>query len=115
MSEISICTCNVRLSGDIRNVVHRGVSRPVTWPEVEVLMHIHGTDAVHDIEVVDKGDTTIQEEFERLTMRYGVKVTRELFPGKRPAMQLKAPSDIKVVKSKDAPEVADPFAGVPRS
>lgn len=94
MSEISLCTCTVALNGDIRNVVARGASRPVTWPEVEVLMHIHGNDAVNDIEVVDKDDTTIAEEFDRLTMRYGKDVTNMLFPGKRPAMVLVAPDSI---------------------
>lgn len=109
MSEISICTCNVALAGDIKNTVTRGPTRPVTWPEVEVLQYIHGDDAVTDIVVIDKGDTTILDEYERLTLRYGKQVTATLFPGKRPAMQLKAPQGIERKKAETA--TADPFEG----
>lgn len=108
MSEISLCTCSVRLGGDLRNVVHRGPTRPVTWPEIDCLMYIHGDDAVLDVKVIDKGDTTIAEEFERLTMRYGKAVTSALFPGKRPAMVLKAPDS--VPRDKTAKAEADPFS-----
>ena len=112
MSEISISTCTVNLAGDVRSVVTRGPTRPVTWPEVEVLMYVHGDDAVNNIEVIDKGDTTIAEEFDRLTARYGKDVTTALFPGKRPAMVLKAPDSVSgaratAKKSKAAGD--DPF------
>lgn len=102
MSEISICTCTVALAGDITTTVHRGPSRPVTWPEVEVLMDIHGEDAITDIEVIGTDDTTNAAEYERLTLKYGQDVTAKLFPGKRPAILLKAPDHI---------PRADPFAG----
>lgn len=72
-------------------------------------MYIHGETAVDDVTVIDKGNTTIAEEFERLTLRYGKDVTRTLFPGKRPAMQLKAPQDIP--RAKVETPAADPFSG----
>lgn len=113
MPKISICTCNVALGGDLNNVVHKGELDPVTWPETEVLMHLHGEPSVTDIRVIGTRATTVEEEMERLTLKYGAKATKELFPGKRPAMQLAAPPGVKRVTLKadvetdDAGEVAD--------
>lgn len=94
MSEISLCTCVIRVGGDLNTVVRKGDFAPITWPEVEIMEHLHGSDAVSDVEVIDKDDTTIAEEFERLKLKYGKDVMEYLFPGKRPAMQLKAPDSI---------------------
>lgn len=94
MPAISICTCQVSLSEDTRQVVFRGPTRPVTWPEIDVLLYLHGPDAVSDITVIDTKETTVPEEFERLQLRYGAAAVAQLFPGKRPAMQLEAPPDV---------------------
>lgn len=93
---LSLCTCNVALAGDRNNVVRRGEGNPATWPEVEILMALHGNDAVSDIEVFGAVERTNPEEYERLALRYGGENILHLFPGapRRPAMEREAPKHI---------------------
>lgn len=93
MAKISLCSCLVALSGDVRNTVRRDGHQAVTWPEVDVLMFLHGEDAVTEVEVIGEIDGTVAEEFERLKLRYGERACATLFPGRRPAMLLQAPED----------------------
>lgn len=109
MAKIALCTCNVVLSGDVRAVVHRGETRPVTWPEIEVLQALHGEHSVLDIEVIGTVERDARTEYERLVLRYGEDVCQELFPGKvRPAMEFDAPKSIPRAASAKPRKAAPP-------
>ena len=47
-----IVTCKIQVGGDLGTVVVRGRSRPVPYPEIAVLRHLHGETNVFDVEVL---------------------------------------------------------------
>ena len=83
-------TCNVALNGGLLTVVPRTPLRPVSWPEVEVLRHLHGDDAVRDVKPFVSVQQSAKAEKERLKLIYG-RVIEDIFPGKNPQMELEAP------------------------
>jgi len=86
------CICQVRLGGDLRNVVPRGEFNPVSWPEIEVLRFLHGNDSVIDIKAIAKVTQSAKTEKERLIRIYGAATIEEVFPGRNPQMELEMPS-----------------------
>lgn len=95
MSKATLLTCVVALKGDRNNEFNFSETRPVTWPEVEVLMTIHGDDAVRNIEAFREIEApSRQGEFERLALRYGQDICKRLFVGRPPAMEFNAPKHI---------------------
>ena len=83
-------TCNVAINGGSLTIVPRTTSRPVSWPEIEVLRHLHGDDAVRDVKPFVSVQQSARAEKERLRLIYG-RVIEDLFPGKNPQMELEAP------------------------
>ena len=73
--------CAVALAGDQEQVVVRHRGNPIVFPELLMLQHIHGEDAITDIHVVGEWDTSQQEVRERLRTIYGDKYFQEVFPG----------------------------------
>ena len=104
MAKTTLCTCDVQIGGDVRNIKHRNEHVPVTWPEIDVLKAVHGESSVTDIKAIGTRETTSVEEFKRLAERYGRKVVVELFPGKRPQMQLIMPKGAKANSDEEFPE-----------
>ena len=108
MSKMDICTCKITLSGDKRQVVYRGPTKPMTYPEVNLMMFLHGDRFVEDVKVIKTVDTTNQAELEALRVKYGAQA-REAFPGSRPRLPLEAPDDIPrdyIVEDDIVPEIA---------
>lgn len=85
------CVCQVRLNGDMLNVVPRGEFNPVSWPEVEVLRFLHGNESVIDVKAFVKVTQSAKDEKERLRNIYGSPVIEEVFPGRNPQMELDMP------------------------
>lgn len=86
------CTAEIRLSGDMRNTVARGLHNPVSWPEIEVLRALHGHDAVLNPKPFIHVNQTAKGEKERLRLIYGNAVIEDIFPGRNPQMELDAPN-----------------------
>lgn len=84
-------SCMVRLAGESNMVVARTEFNPVSWPEVEVLRHIHGEDAIVDVKVIAKVDQPAKAEKDRLSVIYGPAVLEDVFPGRNPSMEMEAP------------------------
>lgn len=101
------CTAKIVLGQDPNNINVRGPHEAVSWPEVMVLMAIHGQDAVSDVEPVRIAHTTVREELERLRGIYGGAVER-VFPAARPNMEWLVPGheDFKPPEAPPAPEPA---------
>lgn len=117
MPKMSMCTCTIRVGNDVRTIIHRGETRPVTWPETEVLQAVHGENAVSDIVVFGTEESTNVKEKHRLELLYGTKVCDELFPGKRPAVELEAPAGIarkKTPRKAKAPATAPETPPAPK-
>ena len=93
MPKMDICTCMITLAGDARQKIYRGPTNPMSYPEVNLMMFMHGDRYVEDIKVIQTVETTNQAELENIRVKYGA-VAREAFPGQRPRLPLEAPDDI---------------------
>jgi len=69
-------------------VVYRDRTRPIVFPELVILQHIHGEEAITEIHVVGQWNTTNDEVLQRLQLTYDAEVLKEVFPGARPRLPL---------------------------
>lgn len=86
MPEYQMLRCSIALAGDREQVVVKHRHEAIMFPELIVLQHIHGDDAVTDVHVVGHADLTPEEVWTRLTITYSEKTVREVFPGARPTV-----------------------------
>jgi hypothetical protein len=86
------CTCRVNLSGQTHYIVVFDKSQPVSWPEVQVLMALHGEENIFDIKPALISDTDVRREKERLGAKYG-KIVEQVFPGLNPRMETLMPGE----------------------
>jgi hypothetical protein len=86
-------SAKIALGGDPNNVLYRGPDKPVSWPEIRVLQHLHGEDNVFDCEYVGQEPATTQAEKMRLLGLYGAEAVNICFPGARPTMDMDFPGD----------------------
>jgi len=98
------------LSGDNRTIIVRGPTRPMSWPEVNLMMHMHGERYVTDLKVVGEVETDNSQELENLRVTYG-KIAHEAFPGSRPKLPMEAPDDIpRDIVLDEFGELLDPYS-----
>jgi hypothetical protein len=93
MAKIHYCTCRLNLSGQNCHIVNYTEFNPVTWPEAQVLMALHGDENVMDIVPVRIGDIAPVREKERLIMQYGYRIVEQCFPGRNFRMALMMTDD----------------------
>lgn len=105
---MDIYKCKVRLSGSLLNEVPK---INVSAPEVIVLQHTHGSDAVVDLRKTGEKRADNFGERDRLASIYGFKVVGELFgpqhrelPGVAPSYEAPKAEDVAPVE--DAPMAA---------
>lgn len=88
------CTCRINLAGQGFHIVEILATDPMSWPEVQVIMQLHGDENVYDIKPVAIGDTSILAEKRRLAAKYrSTPVVEHLFPGRSPRMDLLMPGE----------------------
>jgi hypothetical protein len=80
--KIQYCTCKINLAGQNCHTVHYNEFNPVTWPELQVLMQLHGEENVMDIMPCGIGEVWPTDEKNRLVGIYGPKVVETCFPGR---------------------------------
>ena len=80
-----IVTCKIQVGGDPGTIVVRGKSRPVPYPEIPILKHLHGETNVFDIEVCDliRRDAGSIEK-NRMATIYGQEAVEHVYPGRSP-------------------------------
>lgn len=80
MSDFQLVSAFVNLAGDRDNVVVKGATEAITFPEALVLRAIHGGDEhVYDLVVVGSVQRSMAEEYERLQNIYG-SIVQKVFP-----------------------------------
>jgi len=99
--KIQYCTCKVNLAGQNCHTVIYNEFNPVTWPEIQVLMQLHGEENVMDIMPCGIGEVWPTDEKNRLTSTYGPKVVEACFPGRAFRM------DFTMTGEEDLPRYAD--------
>jgi hypothetical protein len=93
MAKIQYCTCRVNLAGQNCHIVKFDEYNPVTWPEAQVLMALHGDENVMDVMPVSIGEVFPSQEKDRLIQMYGFRVVEACFPGRAFRMQLAMTDD----------------------
>ena len=86
--KIQYCRCRVNLAGQNCHTVIYDAHNPVTWPEVQVIMALHGEENVMDVMPVKVGECYPAQEKDRLIGIYGKRVVEACFPGRAFRMDL---------------------------
>jgi hypothetical protein len=79
-----LCECMVDLMGEKLTVIWKcAPDNLVPWPEIAVLMHIHGEQSVYDIKPVALGprESPLREK-ERMVLKYGRENVEGVYAGK---------------------------------
>jgi hypothetical protein len=80
-----IVTCKIQVGGDPGTIVVRGKSRPVPYPEIKILRHLHGETNVFDVEVcglVPRSAGSVEKN--RMATIYGKEAVEGGYPGFSP-------------------------------
>ena len=85
-------TGKVNLSGQNFTIVHVENGDPISWPEAQVLMALHGGENVYDLKPCATTETTPRAEKERLLVKYGG-IAEKVFPGYSPRMEMLMPGE----------------------
>jgi hypothetical protein len=87
------CTARVNLSGQGFTVFWYDATNPISWPEAQVIMALHGEENVFEVKPVAIGETSVSAEKERLALKYGFKAVEQVFPGRNPRMEMTMPAE----------------------
>lgn len=86
------CTCKLNLAGQGFTHIWFDATNPVSWPEAQVLMLIHGQENVYDIKPISIVEADVASEKERLMIKYSYKPVEHSFPGRLPRMETLMPA-----------------------
>jgi hypothetical protein len=84
---VHYCRCRVNLAGQNCHTVIFDEFSPLSWPEVQVLIALHGEENVMDIMPVAIGEVWPSGEKNRLASIYGTRVVEACFPGRNFRME----------------------------
>ena len=89
------CTCWINQAGQSIHIYEVLYTDPMSWPELQLMMQIHGDENVYDIKPIAMSDTTPMAEKRRLAGKYPSKVMmiEQVFPGRDPNMKLLVPGE----------------------
>jgi len=87
------CRCRINLAGQNFTVVNFDEFNAVTWPEIQVLMAMHGEENVMDIVPVGVTETYPTTEKNRLAALYGARIVEQCFPGRSFRMEFMMTED----------------------
>ena len=93
MPKMHWCTGKVNLSGQNFTIVVFDALTPISWPEAQVLMLLHGSDNVYEIKPCAISETSLVDEKNRLAVKYGFKPVEQVFPGRNPRMETLMPGE----------------------
>jgi hypothetical protein len=93
MQKMHWCTARVNLAGQGYTVIWFDQTNMVSWPEIQVIMAVHGEENVFDIKPVAIGETSIGTEKERLQLKYKYAPVEHCFPGRNPRMETLMPAE----------------------
>jgi hypothetical protein len=93
MNKMHWCACELNQAGQGFTVVNFHEFNPVSWPEVQVLMMIHGEENVFNIKPVRLSETTPRLEKDRLIAKYNYRDVEKVFPGRVFRMEMLMPGE----------------------
>lgn len=86
------CTAKINLAGLGFHIVVIGPDRPVSWPEAQILIALHGDENVFEIKPCGVTDGSPSEEKRRLFGKYG-NMAERVFPGRTFRMEMVMPGE----------------------
>jgi hypothetical protein len=100
-----LCECYVDNNAEKLNVIWFGEPNLIPWPEIRVLLEVHGEQAVYDIKPIALGprDTPLREK-ERLVLKYGRDEVEKVYAGKSFNMEFFMPGWPVDPSAKNAPK-----------
>ena len=93
MQKMHWCTANLNLAGQGFTVIWFDPTNPISWPEAQVLMAVHGEENISDIKPIAISETTPGDEKQRLAIKYGVRPVEHVFPGRTFRMETLMPAE----------------------
>jgi hypothetical protein len=86
------CTGKINLSGQGFMIINVGAHEPISWPEAQVLMALHGDENFYEVKPCAISETTPVDEKNRLLGKYGG-IAEKVFPGRTPRMEMVMPGE----------------------
>lgn len=86
------CTGRLNLSGQDYTIIVFEPVNPISWPEAQVLMALHGEENVFGVKPCAISDVNLKREKERLLLKYGF-IAEKVFPGYMPRMETLMPGE----------------------
>lgn len=115
MKQIQYCRCKINLAGQNCHTVILDEYSPVTWPEVQILMQLHGEENVMDIAPVGIGEVWPTNEKNRLISKYGRRVVESCFPGRNFIMEYVMTADTDLPRYDEEGRLLGAFTQAPTS
>jgi len=93
VSKFQLLGAVIDIGSDRDNTVVRDKFDPITYPELLILRAIHGGEEhVHSVVAVGYAERENKHEIERLSIKYGERLVRGLFPGALTMLPLEDPA-----------------------
>jgi hypothetical protein len=86
------CTGKINIAGQGFHLIVVNDIEPISWPEAQVLMALHGEENVYELKPCSISETSPVDEKNRLLGKYGHIVER-VFPGRSPRMETLMPGE----------------------
>jgi hypothetical protein len=80
-----VVTCRIQVGGDPGTIVVINKTRPLPYPEIAMLRHLHGETNIFDVEVcglVPRAAGSVEKN--RMMMIYGKEAVEHVYPGGSP-------------------------------
>ena len=112
--QVQYCRCRINLAGQNCHTIILNEYNPVTWPEVQILMQLHGEENVMDIAPVGIGEVWPSNEKTRLVNRYGVRVVEACFPGRNFRMEYMMTAETDLPRYDENGQMVEPLDAAPK-
>src|SRR5262245_20551789 len=89
------CTARLNLSGQNYYIHDFLATDPISWPEAQLLMALHGEENIYDIKPCGVSNSSPGGEKRRLLGKYAsqAKIVEAVFPGRTPRMEMTMPGE----------------------
>ncbi len=78
-----LCECFIDIAGEKMQVIWKGEPDLVPWPEIKVLLEVHGEQSVYNIRPIALGPRENQTQTkDRLVRKYGREAVENVYAGK---------------------------------
>jgi hypothetical protein len=90
------CTCRINLAGQGFHIIDILATEPMSWPEIQLMMAMHGDENVYGITPIATAESSPADEKRRLSGKYRgqLALIERVYPGRIPQMELLVPGQL---------------------